>query len=265
MNGTTTQPNLLALAKQGNAKAIAALINRQLQPKGITAKAAFKDGCLQVMVESVQVPNQQILVEFIRKAITNISPKSIKRVKIHGKQINTISPLWSIEFEIGTGGNPTNALDKTEEKTGSSLSEPKTPEKSKEKARSKSFVLESTGNKKLDFILVTTVIALGSAILIAFGWGNSQVTAPSSFNTETQVQPTNKELSMAAYNQIVSGMSYQEVANILGKEGKELSRVEITGIPTTVMYQWEESGGLKNMNATFQDDALVSKAQFGLK
>jgi hypothetical protein len=50
-----TQPNLLELAKQGNAKAIATLINRQLQPKGITAKAAFKDGCLQIMLESAHI------------------------------------------------------------------------------------------------------------------------------------------------------------------------------------------------------------------
>jgi hypothetical protein len=81
---------------------------------------------------------------------------------------------------------------------------------------------------------------------------------------ESQSQPVKKKLSLAAYNQIQSGMSYQEVANILGKEGKELSRVEIPGMPTTVMYQWEEFGGLKNMNATFQDDSLTSKAQFGL-
>lgn len=31
-----SQPNLLELAKQGDTKAIATLINRQLQPKGIT-------------------------------------------------------------------------------------------------------------------------------------------------------------------------------------------------------------------------------------
>lgn len=180
MNSTTNQPNLLELAKQGNAKAIAALINRQLQPKGITVKAALKDDCLQVTAESAQVPNQQAFVEFIRKGLTNISPKSIKRVEVHGKRINTEFPAWSVKFEIGTDGNRTNTLEKSEEKTDSSLSETKTTENSKEKPRSKSFVLESTGNKKLDFILATTVIALGSAISIALGWGNSQATAPSS-------------------------------------------------------------------------------------
>ncbi|MBW4457373.1 MAG: hypothetical protein KME55_34575 [Nostoc indistinguendum CM1-VF10] len=34
--------NLLALAKQGDTAAIASLINRQLQPKNITAKVTLK-------------------------------------------------------------------------------------------------------------------------------------------------------------------------------------------------------------------------------
>lgn len=51
------QTNILELAKQGDPKAIAALINRQLQPKGITAKVALKDNCLQTMLESAQVPD----------------------------------------------------------------------------------------------------------------------------------------------------------------------------------------------------------------
>lgn len=59
------QQNDLELAKQGNPHAIAALMNRQLQPKGITAKATLKDGCLQIMLESTQVPDQQALVSFM--------------------------------------------------------------------------------------------------------------------------------------------------------------------------------------------------------
>ena len=57
MTSTASHPNLLDLAKQGNAYAIGALMNRQLQLKGITAKAALKDSCLQIMLESKQVPN----------------------------------------------------------------------------------------------------------------------------------------------------------------------------------------------------------------
>jgi tetratricopeptide (TPR) repeat protein len=100
MNGTTNQPNLLELAKQGNAKAIATLINRQLQPKGITAKAALKDGCLQVMLESAQAPNQQSLFAFVRKGITGLGAASIQKVKVYGQQSGEDFPSWYQEFEV---------------------------------------------------------------------------------------------------------------------------------------------------------------------
>lgn len=38
--------NPLELAKLGDANAIATLMNRHLQPKGITAQVALKDSCL---------------------------------------------------------------------------------------------------------------------------------------------------------------------------------------------------------------------------
>jgi ribosomal protein L35AE/L33A len=95
-----TQPNLLELAKQGDAQAIASLMNRQLQPKGITVKVALKDACLQIMLESAQVPNQQALVAFIRKGITGLGAVSIERVKVYGRQTDEEFPAWSQELEI---------------------------------------------------------------------------------------------------------------------------------------------------------------------
>ncbi|WP_292731597.1 DUF4429 domain-containing protein [Nostoc sp. JL31] len=95
-----TQPTLLELAKQGDAQAIASLMNRQLQPKGITVKVALKDACLQIMLESAQVPNQQALVAFIRKGITGLGAASIERVKVYGRQIGEEFPAWNQEFEL---------------------------------------------------------------------------------------------------------------------------------------------------------------------
>ncbi|MBD2542130.1 hypothetical protein [Coleofasciculus sp. FACHB-SPT36] len=92
--------NILELAKQGNPQAIAAMMNRQLQPKGITAKANIKDGCLQIMVESAQVLNQDILVAFLRKGVENLGAESIKKVKVYGRQTTVNAQIWSQEFEI---------------------------------------------------------------------------------------------------------------------------------------------------------------------
>jgi hypothetical protein len=95
-----TQTNILELAKQGDVKAIAALMNRQLQPKGITAKVALKDGCLQIMLESVEVPDQQALVTFICKGITGLGAELIEKVKIYGLQTGEEFPAWSQEVEV---------------------------------------------------------------------------------------------------------------------------------------------------------------------
>jgi uncharacterized protein (DUF697 family) len=101
-----TKPNILELAKQGNAEAIASLINRQLQPKGITVKTSIKNDCLNVMTEAVQVPNQQTLVAIIRKGITSLGAASIKKVKVYGRKIGESFPAWHEEFDLVTQNLP---------------------------------------------------------------------------------------------------------------------------------------------------------------
>jgi|GEM_PF-1633402 len=96
---TASQPNLLELAKQGDVRAIAALMNRQLQPKGITAKVVLKDACLQVMLEAPQAPDQQAMVAFIQQGMVSLEVKSIKNVKVFGRQTGT--PIsWTHNIEL---------------------------------------------------------------------------------------------------------------------------------------------------------------------
>lgn len=70
-------------------------------------------------------------------------------------------------------------------------------------------------------------------------------------------------VTAAGFAAIKTGMSYDSVVRILGKQGEEMSSSEIAG-HTTIMYQWKGSG-LGNMNAMFQNGKLITKAQFGLK
>ena len=69
-------------------------------------------------------------------------------------------------------------------------------------------------------------------------------------------------MTKSQFDQISEGMTYEQVAAIIGHRGNEISRVDIGGIDT-VMYAWQNSNG-SNMNAMFQNDRLESKAQFGL-
>lgn len=97
---TLTQPNLLALAKQGNVKAIATLIHRSLEPKGIQVKAAQKERCLYILLESAQVPSQSAFVHFIQQGIEKLELQTIDCVRIYGKQSGAVEPAWSEDIQL---------------------------------------------------------------------------------------------------------------------------------------------------------------------
>ncbi len=96
-----TQPDLVELAKRGNPKAIISLMDRLLQPRGITAQAKVKDDCLHVVLESEQVPDQATLVKFVREALQSLGVKSVKTVQVHGRQRGENFPTWTQEFALG--------------------------------------------------------------------------------------------------------------------------------------------------------------------
>jgi hypothetical protein len=69
-------------------------------------------------------------------------------------------------------------------------------------------------------------------------------------------------VTKAEFDRIKEGMSYDEVVKVIGAPGEQLSSNDLAGIKT-VMYSWANSSG-SNMNAMFQNDKLIQKAQFGL-
>ena len=83
-------------------------MNRQLQPKGITAKVVLNDSCLQIILESAQVPDQQALVAWVRKSVIGLGAESIERVKIYGRQTGEELPAWNQEFELVAKTNSTS-------------------------------------------------------------------------------------------------------------------------------------------------------------
>lgn len=95
-----TQSNTIELAKQGNPQAIAALITHSLKARSIRAKANLKGECLRIMLESAQVPDKQAMAQFIHQNLNKLRPKSIKTVKIYGRQIGEEVPAWSHKIEL---------------------------------------------------------------------------------------------------------------------------------------------------------------------
>lgn len=71
-------------------------------------------------------------------------------------------------------------------------------------------------------------------------------------------------VTLEQYNRLTDGMSYADAVAILGEPTQELSRNNLAGM-VTVMYMWKGTTLGANMNAMFQDDKMVQRAQFGLK
>jgi protease PrsW len=88
----------LQLAKQGDVNAIASLINLYFQPQGITAKTSINDGCLQLILESEQVPDQASSMAFLRQELSTWQPRLINTVRVYGRRPDQPFPDWEETF-----------------------------------------------------------------------------------------------------------------------------------------------------------------------
>ena len=94
------KPTAQQLAKEGHPKAIAFLMNRALQPKGIQVKVAIKDESLLIVLEGKSVPGEQMIIPSLKKWLKDLGIPSVKSITIYGRQTGQESPAWKrmIEF-----------------------------------------------------------------------------------------------------------------------------------------------------------------------
>jgi hypothetical protein len=92
--------NLVELARQGDIEAIATLLNRALQTKGITAKVGIKEDCLYVSLVADEVPPQKVFAPFIYQAILRLGVIPVRIIRVYGRQTGQDSPSWYQEMEL---------------------------------------------------------------------------------------------------------------------------------------------------------------------
>jgi len=96
--------SILELAKQGNAEAIATLINRSIQSKGIIATANLDGESLNLDLRSPQKINQKAMVSLIRKGMLSLQVKTIKQLVISAYQSDdeTASDMqiWQLDLNL---------------------------------------------------------------------------------------------------------------------------------------------------------------------
>lgn len=125
---------------------------------------------------------------------------------------------------------------------------------------------------------ITGVILSSLAIIVALftlssgGLGEYiQKSKDAQNDSSQQVEVTNNdtsdengpEITLDEFNQIETGMTYEEVVNIIGSEGTLTSETTVGDI-TSKMYSWNGKSIASNATFLFQNDSLTSKSQLNL-
>lgn len=84
----------------------------------------------------------------------------------------------------------------------------------------------------------------------------------SNITTEENVQ--NEKITLEKFNKITTGMTYQEVVDIIGEEGT-LSTESSYSSQTMQIYSWSASNGISNATVSFMNGKVSGKSQIGLK
>lgn len=78
--------HLKEMAQQGKPEGITGVLNHFLEPQGVSAQAAMKNGSLLILLESEEVPHQETLVPFIHAGLVSLGIESSPTAKIGGRQ-----------------------------------------------------------------------------------------------------------------------------------------------------------------------------------
>ncbi|WP_413172508.1 hypothetical protein [Anabaena azotica] len=96
-------PNLRQLAKQGDVDAIRLLINRAIEHKNIMALINLQDNCLDIILESIDIPNETIATTLIFRELKTWKTNLISTVKIQAKKSGDNFFSWNQELDLISG------------------------------------------------------------------------------------------------------------------------------------------------------------------
>lgn len=99
---------LLLQARQGSPEAIAQLLNRALNPRGIGARVYQEAEGLVVWLESMAVPPQAEMVTFIQQGLSQLAIPHLERVRVVGGKpgLPTNDYAWQEAIRLSPGAQP---------------------------------------------------------------------------------------------------------------------------------------------------------------
>ncbi|MEB3359167.1 MAG: hypothetical protein VKK04_20740 [Synechococcales bacterium] len=95
-----TPDDILAIAREGNPKVIAAILNRSTRAYGFSVRVSRDDRQLHVLIEGAPAMNQTTMVSFVQLSLKKLKIEGIETVKIYGRQTGHKSVAWSQEIAL---------------------------------------------------------------------------------------------------------------------------------------------------------------------
>ena len=99
------EPNLLEIVKQGEPKAIEALLKHAMSSTGITARASLGKSSLHILLETNEGVDRQKSVAFVHKKLIEWQVTCTQPVKVHGRTIGRQVTDWTEELDLRTQAN----------------------------------------------------------------------------------------------------------------------------------------------------------------
>lgn len=118
------------------------------------------------------------------------------------------------------------------------------------------------GQKKGHGCLLTIlifIIFICGGIAVAINMGDSIQQSVSG------VKNASEYITLEEYNKIETGMTYEQVVEIVGSNGTVSSQVEANGYKIVIITWYGNGVAGSNANVTFTNNAVTGKAQVGLK
>ncbi|MEA5447354.1 hypothetical protein VB780_02155 [Leptolyngbya sp. CCNP1308] len=91
--------SLLEQAKNGDAAAIATLMNQALQPKGITVRGDRQNDCLQLWLTGQTLPPQGATVTYVLRGLERLQVAPTTTLQLYAEQADGQEPGWGVEVD----------------------------------------------------------------------------------------------------------------------------------------------------------------------
>ena len=95
-----SQQDILNLAKEGDARAIAFLIGQALESFGVTAKASRENDSLHLLLEAEQLPAEEACLRVAVKGLQRLQPNNVYSLTVYGRRSGQQLPAWTQTVEL---------------------------------------------------------------------------------------------------------------------------------------------------------------------